>query len=117
MNMNTKFTKGEWKWATGDGTEKDVCITTDERNMNSMGNICELDVFFDGEFGIEQKANANLIASSPDMYRLLEACEKTFAALYPSEVKHVQPEHYSEFKAVHHLIGSIQNSLSKARGE
>lgn len=70
--MDTKFTKGEWKWASGDGTEKDVCITTDKRNLSSTGNICELDVFFDGEFGVEQKANANLIAAAPAMYKLLQ---------------------------------------------
>ena len=51
------------------------------------------------------------------MYELLEKCARTFAALYPSDIKHVQPEHYEEFKAVHNLINDIQTELSKARGE
>lgn len=99
----TKFTKGEW--------------VANFPHVEAKGRLisdCGISNYEDHE---EEKANANLIAAAPDMYRLLEACEKTFGSLYPSEVKHVQPEHYSEFKAVHHLIGSIQNSLSKARGE
>lgn len=70
-----------------------------------MGNICELDVFFDGEFGVEQKANANLIAAAPDMYAMIEAlsgfncpCE------YMSE---------SELEA----FDRIETLLKKARGE
>jgi hypothetical protein len=70
--METKFTKGEWKWASGDATEMEICITTDERNLNGVGNICEMNVYFDGEMGIEQKANANLIAAATKMYRMIE---------------------------------------------
>ena len=106
--MNAKFTKGEW------------VVNSYQNHVEIIGhetNPYIADVLDSGIGESEAKSNAHLIAAAPDMYRLLEACEKTFAALYPSEVKHVQPEHYSEFKAVHHLIGSIQNSLSKARGE
>jgi hypothetical protein len=106
-NTQTKFTSGEWKWATGDGTEKDVCITTDERNLSGMGNICELDVFFDGEFGIEQKANANLIAAAPDMYAMLEDSRTMLRAFHTNT---------GSMGAIAQ-VRFIDDLLKKARGE
>ena len=112
---DTKFTSGEWSQSHRQG--KDEMYRT--QVYDSRGEtICTLHWHTEPDStATDRPENAHLIASAPDMYRMLEACEKTFAALYPSEVKHVQSDHYSEFKAVHHLIGSIQNSLSKARGE
>ncbi len=113
---DTKFTKGPWKenktftTALVIGGDQDVCEVDCTTGLTDTYETYRYPTE-------EEQANADLIASAPDMYRLLEKCEKTFAMLYPSEIKHVQPEHYSEFKAVHHLIGSIQNELSKARGE
>ena len=109
----TEFTKGEW--AIDSGYRTMFLMTSDN------GHICEVDCLTDNDGNAmpteEQQANAHLLASAPDMYKLLESCVKTFAALYPAEIEHIQPDQYSEFKAVHHLIGSIQNELSKARGE
>ena len=118
----TKFTKGEWKWANGDGTEKDVCITTDKRNTNSISNICELDVFFDGEFGVEQKANANLIAAAPDMYAMIkelahelnlaiDECNEYRAKAINSSTES-EPD-YIDKQTIH----EAQLLLKKARGE
>lgn len=111
---DAKFTSGVWIVDLGGsvGHVKALLAGSDK-----TPTVARYDVITPSLSDEHRKANAHLIAAAPDMYRMLEACEKTFAALYPTEVEHVQPEHYSEFKAVHHLIGSIQNSLSKARGE
>lgn len=68
-----KFTKGEWFSKDGDGFSKEVIITTDDREDCFIIPICEMDMFFDGDVGVEQAANAALIAAAPEMYKLLES--------------------------------------------
>ncbi len=63
-----KFTKGEWFSKDGDGFSKEVIITTDDREDCFIIPICEMDMFFDGDVGVEQAANAALIAAAPEMY-------------------------------------------------
>ena len=67
----TKFTKGEWVENEGDSCSKELVITTLDRYGCHQGPICEMDIYFDGEHGEEQQANAHLIAAAPDMYGLL----------------------------------------------
>ena len=67
-----KFTKGEWFSKDGDGFSKEVIITTDDREDCFIIPICEMDMFFDGDVGVEQAANAALIAAAPEMYNMLK---------------------------------------------
>lgn len=41
-----------------------------------MAPICEIETDFIGEFGVEQKANAHLIAMAPDMYAMIDEVSK-----------------------------------------
>jgi len=97
--MKTKFTKTRghhcW-WLRKDGKE---ISNFDENQEHVLDDILKM-----------QEVNAN-------MYEMLDRCKGTFNALYPSEIKHVQPEHYYEFKSVHMLINNIELLLAKARGE
>jgi len=66
-----KFTKGKWVVVDGDNFSKEIEITTNGRLETSKGSICEMDIAFGGKHGIEQMANAHLIAVAPDMYKEL----------------------------------------------
>jgi len=72
----SKFTKGTWLAIDGDRFSREMIITSDERIECEVIPICELDVYFDGEIGDEQKANANLIAAAPEMYKFLNDIAK-----------------------------------------
>jgi hypothetical protein len=69
--MTTKFTKGPWVFADGDNFEKEAVVTTEGRIGSHVIPICEMDVYFDGDVGVEQAANVCLIACAPEMYDLL----------------------------------------------
>ena len=92
----TKFTKGEWVENEGDSCSKELVITTLDRYGCHQGTICEMDIYFDGEHGEAQQANAHLIASAPNMYAALEAISKG-EGLHPGT--------------------TIESILLKARGE
>jgi hypothetical protein len=91
----TKFTPGPWVLIEGE-FDSEVEVTTDIRQENSKGNICGMDIYFDGSHGVEQPANAHLIASAPEMYEILE-----FISENPSETN----------------VIAIRKILAKARGE
>jgi len=68
--MEKQFTQGEWLSFDGCGCEKEMIITTSKRSDDNIVNICEMDVFYDGEIGVEQVANMNLIAAAPNGFDL-----------------------------------------------
>lgn len=100
--MDTKFTKGPWfnQDYSFEIEAKDCCIP-----------IAKVTVFNEG------KANAHLIAASPDMYKALESHLNTLGDLYALDIDDVLPEHEGEFRAVHALINKTELLLKKARGE
>jgi hypothetical protein len=95
--MTAKFTKGPWVFADGDNFEKEAVVTTEGRIGSHVIPICEMDVYFDGDVGVEQAANVCLIACAPEMYEMLEVASKQLS---------------------HSPIGyRINKLLAKARGE
>ncbi len=106
--MEAKFTKGIWKELNGDGCQQELIITTNDRWNNSQGVICEMDVIFDGHHGVEQKANAHLIASAPDMYELLLSVNNSINQCR-NEIELADK--------VASLSHNIDQALKKARGE
>lgn len=96
--MNEKFTPAPWIYQDGDNFEKEAVITTEGRLDNCIVPICELDVYFDGDIGIEQAANVVLIATAPEMYAMLD---KILNSAQPAS------DFYEEADAL----------LAKARGE
>ena len=69
----TEFTKGPWVIDAGEKNDRSHLITTNNRSViNNMAPICEIETDFIGEFGVEQKANAHLIAAAPAMYAMIE---------------------------------------------
>jgi hypothetical protein len=71
-----KHTPGPWEAFEGGRFGKDVVITSQSRIDNSKGSICEMDIYFDGEHGEQQEANAHLIAAAPDLLEALESALK-----------------------------------------
>ena len=71
-----KHTPGPWMLTEGNRFDKEMVITTQYRLDASIGCICEMDVYFTGLIGIEQEANARLIAAAPE---LLEALQNMMA--------------------------------------
>jgi len=94
----TKFTKGEW-------TKRDDTIgIIDDSDTQSYGMIrfiCHVDKY---DFESEWQANAHLIATAPDMYKMLERALSLIPIAGESE-KHDE------------LRFDILDLLAKARGE
>lgn len=67
----SNHTPGPWLLKDGDFHTLDMIVTTQDRIDDPHSPICELDVDYDGEHGIEQKANAALIAAAPDLLSAL----------------------------------------------
>lgn len=86
-----KFTRGPW-WRHYSPNGQEFVICDRRRNggyaIASLGGSCS-------------KANAHLIAASPEMYNLLERLAN------PNNCK----------KDIIHLLGEADNLLAKARGE
>ncbi len=106
-----KFTKGPWVLIDGQFSSE-VEITTENRQENSKGKICEMDIYFGGEHGIEQPANAHLIASAPEMYEMLK---KMQAVMY--HLSNEQGLIDSKRDACRDDFSTINGLLAKARGE
>jgi hypothetical protein len=68
---NMKHTPGPWIVIEGGPLEGDTVITTQARLAGDIIPIVDMDTDYEGEIGIEQEANAKLIAAAPE---LLEAC-------------------------------------------
>lgn len=99
----TEFTKDEWVIDSGEKGDRSHLITTNDRSViNNIIPICEIETDFEGYIGVEQKANAHLIASSPDMYKMLdEICINM---------------HKTESGSIEDIL-AIESLLKKARGE
>lgn len=67
-----QHTPGPWMLTEGDRFDKEMVITTQHRLDESIGCICEMDVYFTGQIGIEQEANARLIAAAPELLEALQ---------------------------------------------
>ena len=67
-----KHTPGPWMLTEGNRFDKEMVITTQYRLDASIGCICEMDVYFTGLIGIEQEANARLIAAAPELLEALQ---------------------------------------------
>ena len=104
--MKERFTKGEWLAKDGDGFSKEVIITTDDREDCFIIPICEMDMFFDGDIGVEQAANANLIAAAPEMYAMLKQVSEL-----------VDMDGGSAIDWIIENTFDIRELLAKARGE
>ena len=81
--MSAKHTPGPWIVQESGFRASEFVITTQQRQDESLVPICEMDVDFDGRIGIEQKANARLIAAAPDLLEALKACDEAMS--YMSE--------------------------------
>lgn len=93
----TKFTKGEWELKPT-GFHGEFNITTQDRLDDSKTSILTIDTDYTGYIGVEQKANAHLIAAPPDMYEML-------ASLLRHEIESVDTHN------------AVVDLLAKARGE
>lgn len=91
--METQFTKGPWS--------HDDCGIVDSDTVL----VCDTYVT-----GSEGYANANLIASAPEMYEMLERLKKECQIFYDEFGEPSNPDYEAAFV-------EIDNLLSKARGE
>lgn len=76
--MEERFTPGPWfiqddEWTDGDTAN----ITSDFRSDNSIVPVAQVsgggsESGYDGDFSLEQKANAKLIASAPELLQALQ---------------------------------------------
>jgi hypothetical protein len=105
-----KHTPGPWIEVDGERFEAERVITNKHRQDRQMVGVCGLDVDFFGEIGLEQKANARLIASAPDLLEALNQVNS--AACYASE----EAPETREAMLLH--IGEIARAaITKATGE
>ncbi len=100
----TKFSKGEWIHIDADFSDFDIAITTQKRWDASEVNITEVTVNWEGELAAEQKANAHLIATAPDMYAMLKEIS-AFASFKPDDIN------------LRAMKANIDTLLKKSRGE
>jgi hypothetical protein len=101
--MDTKFTKGKWQISR-------LYNTLLEINVNGL-NICEVDCCgnFNKDTSLvspteEERANANLIITAPDMYKMLENVLKDSQSKWLFDADYVR-------------LKDIIKLLTKARGE
>lgn len=53
-----------------EGRSSDVVITTQERIDDSKSEICEMDIHFTGQHGIEQRTYLNLFLAAPELLEI-----------------------------------------------
>ena len=81
----SKHTPGPWVLIDGDRFSKEKVITTTRRIEDSYGCICDMDVYFSGQMGVEQEANARLIAAAPELLEALKAAQKKGSRWHPAD--------------------------------
>lgn len=108
-----KHTPGPWFEQVG--FSDDVEITAESRE--GMVAICAMDLGFTGHIGVEQEANARLIAAAPD---LLEACveaAKTFRRYESLHLDKGTVDGAQKAAANASQAKSIEAIIARARGE
>ncbi|KKN29580.1 hypothetical protein LCGC14_0842480 [marine sediment metagenome] len=132
------FTKGEWKverpYLTPQGiynehytaikrpadekhNETTVCILEEPHYLMDMGDS----EWYDGQVKV-MKANANLIAAAPDMYKELEEAKSWLARFVMKFYIRAENPTYADMKALYQELDTFQRTLgekalSKAREE
>lgn len=94
-----KHTPGPWFGQAG--FSDDVEITAESRE--GMAAICSMDLDFTGHIGVEQEANARLIAAAPDLLEALIAALDAANAL--------------EISSAHFPRATVESAIARARGE
>ena len=79
--MEAKHTPGPWFVQDGDRFSMEMVITSQSRIDESMAPICEMDVDYEGPHGVEQHANAQLIATVPELLEVLIEVSATLSWL------------------------------------
>lgn len=97
----SKHTQGPWIVVEGGPLEGDTVITTQSRIAGDIVPIVDMDTEWEGEIGIEQQANAKLIAAAP---QLLEALAETLIYL---------PEH-PEDRSLREAVCRARAAIAKA---
>ena len=67
----SNHTPGPWKAVDGGRFDPEVIITTEGRIDSHHGEICSMEIEFNGPHGVEQRANVHLIAAAPDLLEAL----------------------------------------------
>ena len=81
----SKHTPGPWKAVDGGQFGHEVIITTEDRIDSHHGEICSMEVEFNGPHGVEQRANVHLIAAAPDLLDALESVSELLWVIIPLE--------------------------------
>lgn len=109
-----KHTPGPWFEQTG--FADDVEITADSRQ--GMVAICAMDLDFTGHIGVEQEANARLIAAAPDLLEALETLDASWLADFPAGPDGDYSGRFVSPAEEHVVIWrKIRAAIARARGE
>ena len=104
-----KHTPGPWFEQTG--FSDDVEITAESRE--SMVAICSMDLGFTGHIGVEQEANARLIAAAPDHHAVALELDRLMLVI-DSAVRFADPAFKDEVQT---LLRANKAAIARARGE
>lgn len=77
----TKHTPRPWVFIEGDDFDNNE-ITSKERIDTNITPICRIEIEFTGKIGEEQKANANLIKTAPEMLEALKLQHEAIDILF-----------------------------------
>ncbi len=109
--MSAQHTPGPWI-VKEDDFQAEFVITTQQRQDESKVPICGIDVYFDGQIGIEQQANVNLIAAAPELLEALKDAMSLIEALMPG-VRHIPLQDYA---ALNNTPLKARAAIAKAGG-
>ena len=121
----SEFTKGPWKIKLGGGHKSASIVGSSDEHTNGRlhnklgissasysNEVCELNSDLSLPVPL---ANANLIASAPDMYEALKGMIAISDIWCPQNEP--DAEHYGEYEAFGHAVVAINKALAKAEGK